>query len=779
MFEFYKLFAIICVILVLIHKTNKKTKFFGGIMVTKSLFSIGGVIDGVVDAFRSVGDWIVNGFYNIIDSFSNTIICFVMCVIYNILKAFFVIIDFINLIFRKMCGLDTVRIGSTYSGSIATGPNGEFEGDLALALIQSQQVIDVFISLLIVAVILLFVFTFIAIIKNQYNPEKSKGSNGPIIGTALKALFTFLFVPAICIFGVFVSNGLLKTIDGATRLSSSTSMSGQIFAASANSANRIRTDDAFWEFFKQDTAGLNPSGMFTKASYGNSMLSERDRAATAVDEAFAGQLSWSGNINATAEDGLAHMNGKVQEVHTITSFDYKHFDLVWVYYDLSEFNWLLAFVSCFFVSAALLVASIGVIQRLYEITILFAISPPFVSLMPLDGGKAFGMWKKTFIESVLIVYGTIVAINFFFIITPVLLKIDLFFGATSPTEAAAFELFNAYGHVLFIIAGALLIKDFSKMLDILITGNDKVNSLMNRGLSLAYGEKGEGGVKAMMKGAVSGAKTGLCMAGKGLSKGAKGLYKGAKALKKKFKDGKNGGGDSGGDGVIDIDTETREERKERKKAERAERKARRAERRASMNATLKNRAFDGLGLGVRAARATARGIRGTYQAVRHPLATLQTAKMKVGVGARGLGRKVKGIGSNVKQKGQKAIDAVKNLDKTIDKALDAAAKKVAEIDKQIDKAVDQTINKAKKIGDTALTTLKVAGDTSASRSAARKGAKKGVDTTGLGLRDAHKARKSAGKAAADANRKRAMNRISKEVNDRDAERKKIHDTKFS
>jgi len=540
-------------------------------MVTKSLFSIGGIVDGIVGAFESVADWIVGGIESIADGLVNQLVNFFMTLIYYVLQTFFLVIDFINLIFRKMCGLDTVRLDSAYSGSVATGPNGELEGDLALALIQSQQVIDVFISLLIVAVILLFVFTFIAIIKNQYNPEKSKGSNGPIIGTALKALFTFLFVPAICIFGIFVSNGLLKTIDNATRITSATSMSGQIFKASANSANRIRTDDAFWEFFAQDTAGINPSGMFTSGTVGgvNAQYDLRDRAALAVDEAFATQLSWSGNINASYDDGLKHMQN-ISSVNNISKFDYMNVSLVWVYYDLTKFNWLMAFVSCFFVGAALLVASIGVIQRLYEITILFAISPPFVSLMPLDGGKAFGGWKQKFVENVLIMYGTIVAINFFFIISPVLQNIDLFY-TTSDIEAygaSGCQLFNDFAHVLFIICGALMIKDVSKLLNTLITGNDKADDLFQRGGKMqkaigetvdnaykgykkakempgkVWGKMKSAGGKAVKLGKLAG-KGGMLiggglvkggkLAGKGLAKGGKGLLKAGKTAGQKAK----------------------------------------------------------------------------------------------------------------------------------------------------------------------------------------------------------------------------------------------------
>ena len=62
----------------------------------------------------------------------------------------------------------------------------------------------------------------------------------------------------------------------------------------------------------------------------------------------------------------------------------------------------------------------GLIARIFEIVILFILSPGFISTMPFDGGDNFGKWQKSIIEKVLVAYGDLITLNLYFVLVPLL-----------------------------------------------------------------------------------------------------------------------------------------------------------------------------------------------------------------------------------------------------------------------------------------------------------------------------------------------------------------------
>lgn len=432
-------------------------------MATQVLSIFGDIVNSISNAFSGIANWISDKIGQWIDY----LIYMILKMVYLVLKVFFILLDFIQLIFRKMAGLDTVYIGDT-----------DWDSDLALLMFRNENVLNALLALILVAVVMVFMATFVAIIRSHWKATDSKQTAiGPIVGKAFKAVFAFIFVPLVCYFAVFVSNGLLKTVDQATRLGDSLTISGQIFVASAMEANRARTDSNFATNLAKD-ASVN-CGIFLKDN--NMQYATSRTAAEKIDDAFAHKTAAPDktNIVLNADDYpfMFHQSSPGE----IERFDYMDVDLVFVYYDLRSFNWLFAFVSGFFILTTLLVAALGIIQRLFEITILFAISPPFAALMPLDDGKAFGAWTRKFAGSVLIMYGTVVALNFFFIIAPILQTIDLF-GSDAEIKAygkLTCDFFNAIAHILFIMCGSLMVKDFSSLINELVT--DKTASLESRG----------------------------------------------------------------------------------------------------------------------------------------------------------------------------------------------------------------------------------------------------------------------------------------------------------
>ena len=138
------------------------------------------------------------------------------------------IADICQCVFRKLAGLDTVN----YNGSA-------FSGDIVLAFLQDSIVQQTFISLLILAVIILIITTFVATIKTEFNKDGNNNKK-KVFKMAFRGLANFLLVPIICMFGIIMANALLKAVDGATTIGGNSTLSSQMFLVGAYNANRVR-----------------------------------------------------------------------------------------------------------------------------------------------------------------------------------------------------------------------------------------------------------------------------------------------------------------------------------------------------------------------------------------------------------------------------------------------------------------------------------------------------------------------------------------------------------
>ncbi|MBR7090888.1 MAG: hypothetical protein IKC79_00365, partial [Clostridia bacterium] len=361
--------------------------------------------------------------FNILTSFGNVIFSILSWILagllYGLQRGLFLIIDCVNSIFRSIAGLDVY-----YVNNVAT------EGDIVYSLLQNPVVTSVFTSVLVASIFLLFVTTFIAIFKTEFDMSKSN-AKGPILGRAFKSILYFACVPVLCILGVYISNVFLRTFDAATSQGAA-SMSSQVFAAAAYDSNRARTDSSFANEVKN--SGLIP---------GISSNSTQAEVAQAIDVAFRSNLKARGidsndnnstkNLVLDAGDGN-HMQGYVwSEVGPwgeltikVNNFSINEPVLVYYYYDLVSYNYIIGYMASFMVSMLLLTLIIGVIQRIFELVILFVVSPAFVATMPLDEGARFGKWKDAFVKRTLSAYGPVVGMNLLFMVLTFVQDIDIF-----------------------------------------------------------------------------------------------------------------------------------------------------------------------------------------------------------------------------------------------------------------------------------------------------------------------------------------------------------------
>ncbi|MEG1581916.1 MAG: hypothetical protein RR334_02005, partial [Clostridia bacterium] len=157
--------------------------------------------------------------------------------LYFICKFILNLLDFLFVIVQELAGQNT--------GSILNSPTiGDASTkDILLRFLFSPTTISVLKALFILSIVLLIIFTIIALIKTEYSSVVNDADNSkmPVFRNVLKSLFLMLFVPIIAIGGIIVSNSVLSSIARAMNATDNTSISTQVFMASAYQSNRFRS----------------------------------------------------------------------------------------------------------------------------------------------------------------------------------------------------------------------------------------------------------------------------------------------------------------------------------------------------------------------------------------------------------------------------------------------------------------------------------------------------------------------------------------------------------
>ncbi len=463
--------------------------------------------------------------------------------LYMIFACIAQIADVVQILFRLLAGMSDSMI---YINENALGHiNGKPTGNFILDILMSRVVMSVFSKMLVVAVILLLVFTFVAIIKNEYSSEGSQNSKGKIVGKSLKALLTFLFIPVLCLAGIMISNGLLNTLDGASANGATGKISARIFVSAAYNANRIRS-----------SGDVNAANTMGYIEAGDSYI----EAAELVDGWFGnGSTVKAKNGDASADISkytfwgpLGRLeNGQNGSSRTFTILDT---GAVFHYYDLWGFNYILGFVAIAFITLTFVSLLLGLAKRAIDLAILFVISPPIVAVMPLDNGQMFGKWKTEFVKRVLNTYAPVVAMNLYLVLIPHFMNVDIFrsvlnsyetdfmfsslalLAETGAGEVAAqmasnvlAVMVNSVFQIVMILSGAVAVKSSIDWISDLIGAENlaKTSKEMNDGTkamgvkAAAVGLRGAQVVGAGIKGAAKLTGAGVKLGGKALGGVAK------------------------------------------------------------------------------------------------------------------------------------------------------------------------------------------------------------------------------------------------------------------
>ena len=442
------------------------------------------------------------------------LLSFIPKIIYQLLTPFWAILDAMQWIMRKLAGLDTI---ASFEGS------QDFSGDLvsyfmnAIFSGNSPVLSNIFWSMIILGALMLIITTFIAIIKSEYTATDAKSaSKGKIVASAFKAIASFAIVPIVCFFGIFLCNIILQAVDKVSTAPNSidqeyagkfkaeaakdsngnqiveptyynfsffgvhvptnnTPISGIVFRAAAYNANRARINGNFYQVM-EDNPGVSAGGAFMIKP--GATPEAKAYNTSIMDEAFANCYQLNTKQKIDREPFITgHMfpltlsAGVVAEENALIETGYTYFDknnvaLVWYYYDLWSFSIIIAVGAVVMIFTSFLNILIGLIKRIFELVLLFLISAPMASLMPLDGGNALKKWRERFVSKAIGVYGPVLGMNVFFIILSLLQTLKL----------TGIDIIDRVVYLLFVIAGLSMVKDFTNMVSELVGGEDTLKS---------------------------------------------------------------------------------------------------------------------------------------------------------------------------------------------------------------------------------------------------------------------------------------------------------------
>jgi hypothetical protein len=273
--------------------------------------------------------------------------------------------------------------------------------DLLTHFVQTDAVRTAFLGVFLVGVILLCLFVMIAIIRSEYTEGQQKRTKAQILVKAGHSFVIFLIIPFLLAAGILLTNAVMGAVNGS---------------------------------------------MLMTAGGGGRTL-------------FGGQILVTSGYNGYI--GSESMRAETERKFIAGELNYGDLGVVKQYYDLGRVNYIVGILSGAILLVLFALAALRFVQRLFDIILLYVISPVSVSTNPVDDGARFKLWREMLISKVLSAYGIIFAMNLFFMVIPQINRIRFYDDGFS----------NGLIGLLFVIGGAFAVTK-AYMVIAQLTGNN-------------------------------------------------------------------------------------------------------------------------------------------------------------------------------------------------------------------------------------------------------------------------------------------------------------------
>lgn len=268
---------------------------------------------------------------------------------------------------------------------------------------------NAFYYVLALSFVMLFMFTIYSVSKSIFDLETEKPRTiSHVMTSFMRACVQFLMVPLLVLFMIRFSGVLVNSLNNALE-------------SSANSGTA--------------TVG---STLFVISSLDASTDSKMN-ISTASDD-VKNTLGVSDSVRMEY-----YLNGPNDKAKVYSNTDQVKKDFVY-----SKFDFVVGLGCSAFIFIVMISNSMVFIQRLFDILLLYIVSPFFVSTMPLDDGERFKRWRELFLGKSFSGMGGIVAMKLYLMVVPVIMSGQIEFTSLKGDSAEVVYMLK----VLFLLGGA-------------------------------------------------------------------------------------------------------------------------------------------------------------------------------------------------------------------------------------------------------------------------------------------------------------------------------------
>jgi len=265
---------------------------------------------------------------------------------------------------------------------------------------------------------------------------EDKNPISKVLGDAMKAGVTFLLIPFLCVMMLQLSTVITKQADTAFSAANGGSASiGTILFLSASLESDVETTE--------------PKNI----SNGEIEYKVANRPAPSFDDNVRRPY-----LNFKGVEQLNKNKGELLK-------DYRNFEQVKKDFHSENFSYLSGFASAILILFILLISIITCVRRIFELLLLYLVSPFFASTIPLDDGITFARWRELFIAKFFSGFGMIFSMKFYLMIVPFLADSRL---VLYPKDMPGGSFVNMILQIFLIIGGAWAVfKSQSLMMEVL------------------------------------------------------------------------------------------------------------------------------------------------------------------------------------------------------------------------------------------------------------------------------------------------------------------------
>lgn len=220
------------------------------------------------------------------------------------------------------------------------------------------------------------------------------------------------------------------------------------------------------------------------------------------------------NLNGTKAASVGINDPVRSKFYLSSGLSYTDADVVEQYFNLGKFDYVIGFALCIFLLVVMAMCMVIFVQRIFDLLMLFLVSPFFVGMIPLDDGERFGRWRELFIGKCFSGFGIVIGMKLYLMICPVIMGSSVTFSNSTEMDYLT--------KMVFLLGGAWAVLKSGSLVTSLLSSQagSSEDQVINSG-SMVLGGMAAGGA---------------ALAGAGIGKGISGIASAYRGSKQKFED---------------------------------------------------------------------------------------------------------------------------------------------------------------------------------------------------------------------------------------------------